>query len=111
MYRVVASRQNARDSHFAFGNIFPQTLSKKIGDLMRIAFLGVRVPGHLYPMTTLARKLKARGHDVVFISVLDTEPFVTAANQSSWLDHHTCMEALRFRCFAKFIPEIARSTC
>ena len=47
---------------------------------MRIAFLGVRVPGHLYPMTTLARKLKARGHDVVFISVLDTEPFVTAAN-------------------------------
>jgi MGT family glycosyltransferase len=31
-------------------------------------------------MTTLARKLKARGHDVVFISVLDTEPFVTAAN-------------------------------
>jgi zeaxanthin glucosyltransferase len=47
---------------------------------MRIAFLGVRVPGHLCPMTTLARKLKARGHDVVFISVLDTEPFVTAAN-------------------------------
>ena len=47
---------------------------------MRIAFLGVRVPGHLYPMTTLARKLKARGHDIVFISVLDTEPFVTAAN-------------------------------
>jgi MGT family glycosyltransferase len=31
-------------------------------------------------MTTLARKLKARGHDVVFISVLDTEPFVTAAD-------------------------------
>ena len=49
---------------------------------MRFAFLGVRVPGHLYPMTTLARKLKARGHDVVFISVLDTEHFVTAANLS-----------------------------
>src|SRR6202012_4771864 len=31
-------------------------------------------------MTTLARKLAARGNDVVFISVLDTEPFVTAAN-------------------------------
>jgi zeaxanthin glucosyltransferase len=46
---------------------------------MRIAFLGVRVPGHLNPMTTLARKLKARGHDVVFISVLDTEPYVRAA--------------------------------
>src|ERR1700745_819269 len=46
---------------------------------MRVAFLGVRVPGHLNPMTTLARKLKARGHDVVFISVLDTEPYVRAA--------------------------------
>jgi UDP:flavonoid glycosyltransferase YjiC (YdhE family) len=31
------------------------------------------------PMTTLARKLKNRGHDVVFISVPDTEPFVRAA--------------------------------
>jgi zeaxanthin glucosyltransferase len=46
---------------------------------MRIAFLGVRVLGHLNPMTTLARKLKARGHDVVFISVLDSEPYVRAA--------------------------------
>jgi len=47
---------------------------------MKIAFLGARVPGHLNPMTTLARKLNARGHDVVFISVLDTEPYVRAAN-------------------------------
>jgi zeaxanthin glucosyltransferase len=46
---------------------------------MKVAFSGVRVPGHLNPMTTLARKLKARGHDVVFISVLDTEPYVRAA--------------------------------
>src|SRR5260221_13870956 len=46
---------------------------------MRIAFLGVRVPGHLNPMTALARKLKARGHDVGFISILDTEPYVRAA--------------------------------
>ena len=34
---------------------------------MKTAFLGVRVPGHLNPMTTLARKLKASGHDVVFM--------------------------------------------
>jgi len=46
---------------------------------MKVAFLGVRVPGHLNPMTTLARKLKARGHDAVFLSVPDTEPFVRAA--------------------------------
>ncbi len=47
---------------------------------MRVAFLGVRVKGHLNPTTTLARKLKARGHDVVFLSVPDTEPFVRAAH-------------------------------
>jgi zeaxanthin glucosyltransferase len=46
---------------------------------MKIAFLGVRVPGHLNPMTTLARKLKTRGHDVVFLSMPDTERFVRAA--------------------------------
>jgi len=46
---------------------------------MKIAFLGVRVPGHLNPMTKLARKLKGRGHDVVFLSMPDTEPFVRAA--------------------------------
>ena len=46
---------------------------------MKIAFLGVRVPGHLNSMTTPARKLKARGHDVVFLSVPDTEPFVHSA--------------------------------
>ena len=46
---------------------------------MKVAFLGVRVPGHLNPMTTLARKLKARGHDVVFLSMPDTERFVRAA--------------------------------
>jgi MGT family glycosyltransferase len=48
--------------------------------MVKIGFLGVRVQGHLNPMTTLARKLNARGHDVVFISVLDTEPYVRAAN-------------------------------
>jgi len=46
---------------------------------LRIAFTGVRVPGHLNPMTTLARRLKARGHDVVFLSVVDAEPLVRAA--------------------------------
>ena len=46
---------------------------------MKIAFLGVRVPGHLNSTTTLARKLKARGHDVVFLSAPDSEPFVRAA--------------------------------
>jgi zeaxanthin glucosyltransferase len=46
---------------------------------VKIAFLGVRLPGHLNSMTTLARKLKARGHDVGVPIRPDTEPFVRAA--------------------------------
>jgi len=46
---------------------------------MRIGFLSLPVPGHLNPMTSLARKLQSRGHDVVFISLTDTAPFAEAA--------------------------------
>jgi zeaxanthin glucosyltransferase len=46
---------------------------------MRIGFLSLPVPGHLNPMTTLARKLQSGGHDVVFISLADVAPFVEAA--------------------------------
>src|SRR5215467_6570924 len=46
---------------------------------MRIGFLSLPVPGHLNPMTALARKLQSRGRDVVFISLADVAPFVEAA--------------------------------
>jgi zeaxanthin glucosyltransferase len=46
---------------------------------MRIGFLSLPVPGHLNPMTTLARKLQSRDHDVVFISLADVAPVVEAA--------------------------------
>jgi zeaxanthin glucosyltransferase len=46
---------------------------------MRIGFLSLPVPGHLNPMTALARKLQSRGHDVVFLSLVDVAPFVEAA--------------------------------
>ena len=46
---------------------------------MRVAFLTPPVPGHGYPMTTLARRLRSRGHDVVSISIPDAEPFVRGA--------------------------------
>src|ERR1700748_1736615 len=46
---------------------------------MRIGFLSLAVPGHLNPMTALARKLQSRGHDVVSISLADVAPFVEAA--------------------------------
>jgi zeaxanthin glucosyltransferase len=49
---------------------------------MRIGFLSLPVPGHLNPMTALARKprgVQSRGHDVVFMSLADVAPFVEAA--------------------------------
>jgi zeaxanthin glucosyltransferase len=46
---------------------------------VRIGFLSLPVPGHLNPMTALARKLQSRGHDVVFMSLADVAPFVEAA--------------------------------
>ena len=47
---------------------------------MRVAFLSLPVPGHLNPMTALARKYQARGHEVVFLSLPDVAPFVKAAH-------------------------------
>jgi zeaxanthin glucosyltransferase len=47
---------------------------------MKIAFTSIPVPGHLNPMTALARKLQSRGHEIVFICLPDTEPVVRAAN-------------------------------
>jgi zeaxanthin glucosyltransferase len=43
---------------------------------MRVAFVSVSVPGHAYPMSAIARRLKSRGHDVVLISLPDAEPLV-----------------------------------
>ena len=57
---------------------------------MRIGFLSLPVPGHLNPMTTLARKLQSRGHDVVFMSLADVAPFVEAAG----LPFVPCSEAV-----------------
>jgi MGT family glycosyltransferase len=46
---------------------------------MKIGFVSLAVTGHLNPMTALARKLKSRGHKVVFIGIPDAEPAVRAA--------------------------------
>ena len=46
---------------------------------MRIGFVSLPVTGHLNPMTALGRKLKSRGHEVLFIGVPDVEPAVRAA--------------------------------
>jgi zeaxanthin glucosyltransferase len=34
---------------------------------MKLGFISINVPGHLNPMTTLARHLQGRGHEVVFM--------------------------------------------
>ena len=47
---------------------------------MRIGFVGPSLLGHLNPMTTLARALQSRNHDVVFMALPDAEPSVRAAN-------------------------------
>ncbi len=34
---------------------------------MKLGFICINIPGHLNPMTALARHLQARNHDVVFL--------------------------------------------
>ena len=34
---------------------------------MKLGFICLGLPGHLNPMTTLARQLQARNHEVVFL--------------------------------------------
>jgi zeaxanthin glucosyltransferase len=46
---------------------------------MKIGFVSLPVVGHLNPMTTLARSLQSRGHEIFFIGVPDVEPFARAA--------------------------------
>ena len=46
---------------------------------MKIGFISMPFSGHLYPMTALARRLQARGHEIVFFGVPDAEPFARAA--------------------------------
>jgi zeaxanthin glucosyltransferase len=47
---------------------------------MRIGFVSPSVPGHLNPMTALARALQSRDHEVVFMALPDAAPSVRAAN-------------------------------
>ena len=46
---------------------------------MRIAFATLAAAGHLNPMTALARKVRARGHEVFFIGIPDCETPVRVA--------------------------------
>jgi hypothetical protein len=45
---------------------------------MKLGFVSLPFAGHHHPMTALARKMQARGHQVVFIGVPDAKPFALA---------------------------------
>jgi len=47
---------------------------------MKIGFISMPFVGHLNPMTSLARKLQSRGHEITFIGVPDVQPFARAAD-------------------------------
>jgi zeaxanthin glucosyltransferase len=47
---------------------------------MKIGFVSLPASGHLNPMTALARKIQARGNEVVFIGFAETEATIRAAN-------------------------------
>jgi len=49
---------------------------------MKIGFISMPFVGHLNPMTSLARKLQSRGHEITFIGIPDVRPFVRAADLS-----------------------------
>ena len=45
----------------------------------RIGILSFSSPGHFYPLTALGRRLRSRGHEVVYFQVADLEPPIRAA--------------------------------
>ena len=47
---------------------------------MKIGFVCLPLSGHVLPMTALMRKLRSRGHEVVFVGVPDMEPLVREAD-------------------------------
>jgi zeaxanthin glucosyltransferase len=47
---------------------------------MKIGFVSLPASGHLNPMTALARKVQARGNEVVFIGFPEAEAAIRAAN-------------------------------
>jgi hypothetical protein len=62
---------------------------------MKIGFISPYVPGHLNPMTALARQLQSRNHEVVFITSRLVEPFIRSiglprdTHRSAFMAGHT----------------------
>ena len=76
-------RQGSRQVKQEGANSFsPGSIFREVSDETRIkiGFLSQPLTGHVNPMTALARKLRSRGHEVVFIGVPDMESAVRAAD-------------------------------
>src|SRR5262245_19298879 len=59
---------------------FHGTIEKgRISVYRRIGILSFSSPGHFYPLTALGRRLRSRGHDVVYFQVADLESPIRAA--------------------------------
>jgi zeaxanthin glucosyltransferase len=58
---------------------------------MKLGFICPNLPGHLNPMTTLARHLQARGHDVVFLYSKEANglPFVPGPEKDHISENRT----------------------
>ena len=73
---------------------------------MKLGFICLNVPGHLNPMTALARQLQARGHEVVFLysSGAAGLPFVPGPEKESFSESRPEIskkqgdDALEFSC-------------
>ena len=93
---------------------------------MKLGFICPNLPGHLNPMTTLARHLQARGHDVVFLFSKEANglPFVPGPEKDyisenrSEVSKMQGQDALRFsvgnvlaqtEAILKSLPEIVRT--
>ena len=46
---------------------------------MKLGFVSLPFTGHLNPMATLARKMRTRGHEAVFVGIPDIEPAIRSA--------------------------------
>ena len=64
---------------------------------MKLGFLCPNIPGHLNPMTALARHLQARNHEVVFLYSTTAAglPFVPASEKDHFNDSIAEMNKLK----------------
>src|SRR5262249_5611013 len=64
---------------------------------MKLGFICLNLPGHLNPMTALARQLQARNHDVVFLysSGAAGLPFVPADDKDRLNDDRSAVSKMQ----------------